>query len=523
MLSILILTHNRPKLFIRAIQSVLNNLPEYPVEIIVNNDSKDIEEIEGATYYYEKHEDLSETYKFLLDKATNEFIYYLEDDDYLLPEFFNKLDFNYDINFINYKHENITEAVERTKRPFSIEEEDFQLGQVVFKKSLVNKFPKGNIVENDWILFKSLKGTLKLIPEILWVQTTDGKDNISFPELNIDNRYSRNGLNLGIGSNPFIKQGPNYDNPVWLEIVWNIITLCDYKCYYCTERRIKSDSYWNNLLSHSNIKTIINNLSYLHNYSYKLDIQGGEPLLLPKYHEIIDYIYKKLLLPGHPDTFLSITTNGSRPLTWWDDLQYYPKTEYAFSYHVTEVPDDDEFLEKIVKVKNKGYTVDLNVMLVHPKKYRDRLTYVINKAKLLDIEVIFGHLFVNRGITEFGEEYLYKYDKEYWNWLRSFKYSEEKFDFYTKDFKYQIPLSEVYLKGYNKFKGWKCHSYNFHITQTGRVVYRSRCDNLSRSLSGTNLLKTPEYFKDLKLEPSICTQEHCSYDLYLGYNDKERI
>jgi len=523
MISILILTHNRPKLFERTIKSVLDNLPDYLVEILVNNDSKDIKEIEGATYFYEKHEDLSKTYKFLLDKATQEYVYFLEDDDYLLPNFFDNLDFNYDINFINYKHENIQEAITRHYREFEIEEEDFQLGQIVFKKSLINKFPTGNIVTNDWTLFKSLKGSIKLIPEVLWVQTTDGKDNISFPELNVDSRYSRNGLNLGIGNNPFIKQGGQSKHTKWLEIVWNIITLCDYKCYYCTERRITQDNYWNTMLSFDNNKTIVDSLTYLHKYPFKLDIQGGEPLLLPKYHELIDYIYNKLLLPGHSDTFLSITTNGSRPLDWWDDLKYYPKVEYAFSYHVTEVPDDDEFLEKILKVKNKGYTVDLNVMLAHATKYRDRLTYIINKANALDIEVIFGHLFLNRGTTEFGKEYLYKYDKEYWNWINSFNYIESRIDFYTKDFKYQIPLSEVYLKGYNIFKGWKCHTYNYHITQTGKVVYRARCSDPPHSLRVANLLKTPEYFKDIELEPFICPQEHCSYDLYLLDNKKEKI
>ena len=42
-LSILIPTHNRPKLFSRALHSVLNILPKYEIQIIVNNDSNDID------------------------------------------------------------------------------------------------------------------------------------------------------------------------------------------------------------------------------------------------------------------------------------------------------------------------------------------------------------------------------------------------------------------------------------------------------------------------------------------------
>lgn len=189
MLSILILTHNRPELFNRCIQSVLENLPTYPIEILVNNDSKDIKEVDGATYFYEKHSDLSNTYKFLFDKASNEFIYFLEDDDYILPNFFNSLDFGYDINFLNYRHENINNTISRRKREFKEDKEDFQLGQIVFRKALVRKFPSGNNINNDWILYKSLIGTIKFIPEILWVQTIDGGDNISFSNLNKDNRF----------------------------------------------------------------------------------------------------------------------------------------------------------------------------------------------------------------------------------------------------------------------------------------------------------------------------------------------
>ena len=102
-LSILILTHNRPKLFTRCITSVLNILPEYKVEILVNNDTNDIQEVYdnkvNIRYFYEQKNDLSDIYKFLYNTAKGEFIYFLEDDDYLKPNFFNGLDFGYDINY----------------------------------------------------------------------------------------------------------------------------------------------------------------------------------------------------------------------------------------------------------------------------------------------------------------------------------------------------------------------------------------------------------------------------------------
>ena len=109
-LSILIPTHNRPSLFKRCIKSVLDQSTNIKYEIIVNNDSRDIDEIYDDSvsikYYYKKYYDISKIYKFLYDQSCGEYVYFLEDDDYIGNNFFSVLDFNYDINFINYIQNN---------------------------------------------------------------------------------------------------------------------------------------------------------------------------------------------------------------------------------------------------------------------------------------------------------------------------------------------------------------------------------------------------------------------------------
>ena len=208
-LSILLLTHNRPKLFQRALNSILDILPDYDVEVLVNNDTRDIKEINHkcVTYYYKTSNDLSDLYHYLYTKSKGEYIFYLEDDDYLLKNFFNEIDFNYDINYFHYysapliselgvlpalrrlctanQHlENISNAREFIKK---YKDRDFQLSQILFKKDLLNNniFPKGNNINNDFILFKKListNTTIKYISKTCWVQTIDGNDNISFNE-----------------------------------------------------------------------------------------------------------------------------------------------------------------------------------------------------------------------------------------------------------------------------------------------------------------------------------------------------
>ena len=214
-LSVLILTHNRPGLFKRAINSVLNNLPDYDIEILVNNDTADINEIYdnrvSIHYQYFQHDDLSCVYKYLFDLATGEFIYYLEDDDYIKPNFFSNLDLTADINFMEYVSEPLIREIgpyhsfkkisknrgidHSNDARFFVErfnDEEFQLGQILFRRKLMGKFPTGNSICNDYVLFQRVAmpgATFKYIYEQTWIQTTDGQDNISFPNLNTDERF----------------------------------------------------------------------------------------------------------------------------------------------------------------------------------------------------------------------------------------------------------------------------------------------------------------------------------------------
>jgi len=196
-LTILILTHKRPILFKRCLESVLNILPEN-VEIIVNNDSNDIKEIQHkqVKYFYKQSKNLSDIYSFLLKQSKGEYIYYLEDDDYLHNDFFNNLFdiiIKYDLicgnYYPTYKPDFFIKAIKQfsLNKPFCIDKELMQLGQFIFKRNLIIDFdfPNDSHIHND---YKLVQHSLSKHPKILtlskvfYFQTTDGGDNISFPE-----------------------------------------------------------------------------------------------------------------------------------------------------------------------------------------------------------------------------------------------------------------------------------------------------------------------------------------------------
>lgn len=137
-LSILILTHNRPELFKRCLTSVLEIIPD-DVEILVNNDAEPFKELSNniVKYYYKKSDNISDLYRFLLEKAQGEFIFYLEDDDFLLPNFFKRIDYNYDINYMNFMTYDIKKTLQLKKENFKVEKENvhFQLSQILFKRA----------------------------------------------------------------------------------------------------------------------------------------------------------------------------------------------------------------------------------------------------------------------------------------------------------------------------------------------------------------------------------------------------
>lgn len=200
-LSILIPSHNRPYLFRRCLESVLDQIVD-GIEVIVNNDSKDITEIKHpqVTYHYNQFDNLSAIYKFLLQQSQGEFVYYLEDDDFLVKGF-TDIQLDADIiagnYFPKYKPEDLMkylrqfEKINMTPERFVklLNFDMLQLSQFIYKRSVIEDFdfPNDSNVHNDINLTlhaASRSSKVKTLSNVFFYQTKDGKDNISFPDTN---------------------------------------------------------------------------------------------------------------------------------------------------------------------------------------------------------------------------------------------------------------------------------------------------------------------------------------------------
>lgn len=203
-LSVLIPTHKRPSLFTRALNSVLACCSG-DVEIVVNNDTHDIEEQKSQDidiiYHYRSFDDLSQIYKFLYNEATGDYVYYLEDDDYMLPSFNKGIEYDSDVYYMEYyslplaDQHGVADHLKLIQQRELIDVTDpviffnnhkaryFQLGQLLFRKFETLQFPTGDNIENDLQLFENvvnISKSIKYVPGRRWVQTIDGHDNLSF-------------------------------------------------------------------------------------------------------------------------------------------------------------------------------------------------------------------------------------------------------------------------------------------------------------------------------------------------------
>lgn len=189
-LTILVPTHNRPKLFYRLFEII----KKYECEIVINNDSNDVFTIPIGNYkncrlYHHKFDNLSNIYQFMISCVNTSWFYIIEDDD--IP--FNVFKAFSDIN-IKSQIDAICGSYYTFDKKFikyDLYSKEFQLSQVIFKNkpfdfSFLYDHCDGNCIYNDFYFVKNNIFNPFITNYCFYKQTTDGKDNISFPEYNLN-------------------------------------------------------------------------------------------------------------------------------------------------------------------------------------------------------------------------------------------------------------------------------------------------------------------------------------------------
>lgn len=286
-----------------------------------------------------------------------------------------------------------------------------------------------------------------------------------------------------------------------LNIHWDMILACNYKCSYCYARNF--DYYqcsWEKDHPSLDLQLTIVDAVSRSTLPYNFGLLGGEPTLNKWFKVLWEHINKKC---SNGENRIYLVTNGSKSKEWFEEMECHSRNGILWSFH-PEYAEIKEFMEKVLVMKDKGYDTKVNLMLHPDNTYWDKIKTVWEICNDTDTE-IHPHFMYKE-----GHDSIWPYTKEFWEWAKIFSDEPRKYQFTNDDNTYRTFCNdyEVFTEGINVFKGWKCYNSNHKIDVEGNVrVFCNRNDE------GTNLTKDRNYFKNIKkLEPVICEFDRCFCD-----------
>lgn len=301
-----------------------------------------------------------------------------------------------------------------------------------------------------------------------------------------------------------------------LEMRWALTNLCNYKCRYCFPGSNEGNYRFPN-----NTSALIKSFNHIFDYykkhqgkdRFNLRLLGGEPTLWPE----LDFFIKGI--KEHHNVYLSVITNASRTLRWWQEngylidnlcISYHKK--FADVNHIINVADTMYMFDKKVTVhvlmdpdEWDGCVADIEYM-----KKNSRYPWLIETKKLTPTSLYTPtytekqNKYMKWGIKRIPS--LLWFIKQFKLVLdKSIRLYESK---YTKDGKTYRARAQTYIvNNETNFCGYECNSgvENLYINWDGSVIagcFQSVFDepvNINNDLS--NFSPDPK--------PIICKRDNC--------------
>lgn len=286
-----------------------------------------------------------------------------------------------------------------------------------------------------------------------------------------------------------INNAGDRDNKL-VSFCWNATNWCNYKCSYCLSKGSLVDAFNRQQYKYDRFNFVITRLKRI-NTDFVIEFNGGETSINPFLNRIVDD------LSGIDRCReITINTNLSRPLQYYKKLAAFDKVKISASYHPEH--DNEDFIDKCTGLKDGNFVCHVNIS--------DRESEWPRTVRLLDSLI--------------QNEVPYGLNRLYDTPWRKISYGAEAFKLYEKYdtqsdvvYRYNIdgadqyfPASEIYKRGMNKLKGYKCTPLRYVIEFDGTV--RRECD----------WQEMPVLFSAADLRHKItCPQEECGCDILLSY------
>lgn len=286
----------------------------------------------------------------------------------------------------------------------------------------------------------------------------------------------------------------------FLRIELFLSNVCNYKCWYCFPGCSEGTKPWPQL------GLLVKNLGILINYYKKnqnkktilLHIIGGEPTLWKDFEKFV------VIMKTEYNCLITMSTNGSRTLRWWDEYGHY-LDHIMFSCHHERVDTDH-----IISVLDLLYSKDINItsmVLMDPSNW-DKCVNIVEDLKkskhpwpITIIELIHDdYQYTKEQIAYFEEPDKRLPDLEYW--FRTNKRPDVDpivtFEDGSKD---KVHSTWIPLNKLNFFYNWECSIgiETFYIDADGFM--RGACNQKLYNLDFSYNIFDPDF--DTNFNPTI--------------------
>lgn len=252
-----------------------------------------------------------------------------------------------------------------------------------------------------------------------------------------------------------IRIDSNIPNEI-LRIELFLSNVCNYNCWYCFPGSHEGDKYW------PKYEQIVDKLSYVIDYYKKtlnkktihLHIIGGEPTLWKDFGKFVEFFNK------NKGCVISISSNGSRTIRWWEEYGHYVSHVMLSCHH--EKVDTTHILTIADVLYKKNITVNAMV-LMDPSNW-NRCIDIVNSLKksnyrwpITAVEVHHSTLSYSVSQKEYLKHSIKRYPELNY-WFRSQKILQKNPTVhYNDNTSAKVKSNWLSLTDNNRFKDWECN------------------------------------------------------------------
>jgi len=290
------------------------------------------------------------------------------------------------------------------------------------------------------------------------------------------------------------------------KVDWKLSNVCNYNCEYCYPLEKNGSLPFLDINTNKEVVDKLHNIYKDHPISFVLT--GGEPTLYPNLYELCSYIKSK-----NKNNRISMFTNGSRTLRWWDEFLEVPMVDFIFfTFHYAQLNSVDKFIEVVNSIHHKEINglVFFTCTDIDFNNIQEQFNYVADRVGIgCHLKKIHGPIL--NSYTDDQEITLQKTRRRLG--LRSDSKQKSKLD--NEFFHYGLlhyddgstelmnDPQDILIRDQNKFFGWECHIGIDRLVILVDTIYKGVC-----KVGGSLGAVTDDF--TAAVTPVVCNRKTCT-------------